>query len=64
MSPTVWYSPKTAAQTGNVSVPTIRRAIKSGALPAYEISKRCIRIRACDLDRWLCRKPVHVEKSA
>jgi excisionase family DNA binding protein len=63
-SPTLWLAPSTAAQTAGVSIPTIRRAIKSGELPAFRLSARCIRIRAPDLDQWISRKPYQVEKSA
>lgn len=39
-----------AADRMSVSVPTVRRMIRSGELPAVRLSSQVIRIRVADLD--------------
>lgn len=45
-------TPQEAAQRVGVHVETVRRAVRSGALPARRAG-RAVRIHADDLDRWL-----------
>jgi len=46
-----------AAQALSVSVPTIKRWLKAGRLPAYHLGPRYIRIRRSDLARVLTPLP-------
>lgn len=57
MSPDQRLSPKAAAELADVSVDTIRRAYRSGELPAYYVGA-AVRIVREDLDAWLARTPV------
>lgn len=60
---TEWISIAEAAARAGVSIPTIRRAVASGALAAYRLGPRLVRVRAADLDAWVTGKP-YLEKSA
>lgn len=57
MSPDQRLSPKAAAKLADVSVDTIRRAYRSGELPAYHVGT-AVKIVRADLDAWLARTPV------
>jgi len=46
-----------AAEMLNISVPTLRRRIAAGELPAFRSGRRIIRIRTTDLERLLRRVP-------
>ena len=52
-----WLTVEAAAARAGVSVPTIRRAIKSGALTAYRLQPggRLLRIREADVHSWLAK---------
>lgn len=50
-----------AAERVGVSLPTIRRAIASGALTAYRLGPRLVRVRAADLDAWAMKQPYQQE---
>ena len=51
---TVWMNLEKAAGYVSVSVPTLRREIKSGRLPAYRVGgRKAIRLRQGDLDDWM-----------
>ncbi len=54
---TTWLSIAAAAARVGVSIPTIRRAIESGALPAFRLGPRLVRLRAADLDAWAMKQP-------
>jgi predicted DNA-binding transcriptional regulator AlpA len=48
---------KTACETANLSVSTMRRLIQAGRGPRLlKLSTRRIGIRHCDLDRWLAER--------
>lgn len=51
---TTWLSPIKAAAIAGVSVPTIKRAIRAGALPAWRLQPggRLLRIRQADIEAW------------
>ena len=57
MNPDQRLSPKAAAKLADVSVATIRRAYRSGALRAYYVGA-AVKIVREDLDAWLDRVPV------
>lgn len=48
------------AQHASLSVPTIRKAIRSGALPAKSIG-RAVRVRLVDLEAWENALPARIE---
>lgn len=50
-----FLTPQEVSDLLRVSVQTVRRWIKEGALPAYKVG-RAWRIRRADLDRWLNRQ--------
>jgi excisionase family DNA binding protein len=58
---TEWLSIAAAAERVGVSIPTIRRAIESSALPAFRLGKRLVRVRAADLDAWVTKQPYERE---
>jgi excisionase family DNA binding protein len=47
-----------AAHAANVSVPTIRRRIRDGLLPAYYVAGRNVRIRRRELEATMVPVPV------
>jgi excisionase family DNA binding protein len=51
-----------AAKILRLSVPTIKRWLKDGRIPAYRLGPRAIRIRRADLTRLLT--PLHNEASS
>jgi excisionase family DNA binding protein len=56
--PTNWLTPRQAADYAKLSIFTIRRAIKSGALKSYAIATgRHVRLRSVDVDAWLMSAP-------
>lgn len=55
--PGAFISLSKAADMLSVSVPTLRRRIAAGELPAYRTGRRIIRIKISDLDRLLRRVP-------
>jgi excisionase family DNA binding protein len=62
MDTTQWLTPREACQIARVALPTLRRAIRSGVVPAYTISTtgrggKRVRIRLADLDQWLSATP-------
>lgn len=63
MSPDQRLTPQQAAELASCSVDTIRRAYRSGELPAYRVGAG-VRIVREDLDAWLRRDPVQVERAA
>jgi excisionase family DNA binding protein len=60
---TEWFSIAAAAERVGVSIPTIRRAIESSALPAFRFGKRLVRVRAADLDAWVTKQPLSVRNT-
>lgn len=58
---TEWLDMAAAAERVGVSLPTIRRAIASGALAAYRLGPRLVRVRASDLDAWAMKQPYQQE---
>jgi excisionase family DNA binding protein len=55
---TVWFTPKLAAEYAKVSVVTLRRATKRGALKPFPVNGgNRIRYRAADIDAWLMTAP-------
>jgi excisionase family DNA binding protein len=63
---TRWLDPKKAALTAGVSVPTIRRAIKAGALRFHRLQPggRLLRIAEADLQAWLTADRPAAEEAA
>lgn len=59
---TEWLTLAAAAQIVGVSIPTIRRAVASGALAAYRLGPRLVRVRAADLDAWITKQPCQQEE--
>lgn len=57
LNPGAFISLTKAADILNISVPTLRRRIAAGELPAYRTGRRIIRIKISDLDRLLRRVP-------
>lgn len=57
LNPGAFISLTQAADMLGVSVPTLRRRIAAGELPAYRTGRRIIRIKISDLDRLLRRVP-------
>ena len=55
--PGAFISLSQAAEMLNISVPTLRRRIAAGELPAFRSGRRIIRIRVSDLERILRRVP-------
>ena len=55
--PGAFISLSQAADMLNISVPTLRRRIAAGELPAFRSGRRIIRIRTTDLERLLRRVP-------
>ncbi len=49
---TPWCDHRSAAERANVSVPTVKRAIKRGELRAYKLG-RLVRIHIDDIDDWI-----------
>ena len=50
--PDALLTPREAAQRAGVHIETVRRAVRSGALPASHAG-RAVRIQLGDLDAWL-----------
>jgi len=48
-----YLSYREVSQRLRVSVPTIRRWVSSGGLPAVRLGERCVRIKRADLDRFI-----------
>lgn len=55
--PGAFISLSQAADMLNISVPTLRRRIAAGELPAFRSGRRIIRIRVSDLEKLLRRVP-------
>jgi excisionase family DNA binding protein len=55
--PGAFISLTQAAEMLNISVPTLRRRIAAGELPAFRSGRRIIRIRVSDLEAILRRVP-------
>lgn len=57
-NPTVWLTPRQAAQYAQVDPVTLRRAVQRGVLAAYVVNGGTrIRYRTVDLDAWLTSTP-------
>src|SRR5664279_2320545 len=56
-NPGAFVSLSQAAETLSISVPTLRRRIAAGELPAFRSGRRIIRIRVSDLEAILRRVP-------
>lgn len=51
---TTWMDLRRAAAHASVSVPTLRREIKSGRLAAFRVGgRKAIRLRLSDVDDWM-----------
>lgn len=61
MSPDQRLTPQQAAELAACSVDTIRRAYRSGELPAYRLGTG-VRIVREELDAWLRREPLEVDR--
>ncbi len=57
IKPGAFISMTQAAEMLNISVPTLRRRIAAGELPAFRSGRRIIRIRISDLEKILRRVP-------
>jgi excisionase family DNA binding protein len=55
--PGAFISLTKAAEMLSISVPTLRRRLAAGELPAFRSGRRIIRIRVSDLDKLLRRVP-------
>jgi excisionase family DNA binding protein len=55
--PGAFISLTKAAEMLSISVPTLRRRIAAGELPAFRSGRRIIRIRVSDLEAILRRVP-------
>jgi len=55
--PGAFISLTKAAEMLSISVPTLRRRIAAGELPAFRSGRRIIRIRVSDLEKMLRRVP-------
>ncbi len=47
-----------AARDIRVAERTLRRAVRSGELPAYQLGERTVRVDRADLDQWIRGKRV------
>lgn len=55
--PGAFISLSKAADMLSISVPTLRRRIAAGDLPAFRSGRRIIRIKVSDLEKLLLRVP-------
>ena len=62
MDTTRWLTAREACSHARVALPTLRRAIASGVLPAFVIKTgpkggKRVRLRLHDVDQWLAGTP-------
>jgi excisionase family DNA binding protein len=48
----------TAAQVIGVSGPTMRRLIRLGAIPAYRVGRRALRVKLTDVEQYVLSRAV------